>query len=125
MSIIISIKCTWLPSSYPTTVKVDSTRLDNDFVIEFNDIPTTSKVFVYCKGNNIEIDAERVINEDLVGIISDLTISTELKEKIDNIIFSDVSIKDKRIAIKKLKSRGLSKVFIRMFMKLFEYIAEI
>ena len=98
---------------------------DNDFIIEFNDIPTTSKIFVYCKGNNIEIDAVRVINEDLEGIISDLTIPTELKEKIDNIIFSDVSIKDKRIAIKKLKSRGLSKVFIKMFMKLFEYIAEI
>ena len=96
---------------------------DNDFVIEFDNIPTSSKVFVYCKGNNIEIDASRVINEDLEGIISDLTIPTELKIKIDEIIFSDMSIKEKRIAIRKL--RGLPRVFVKMFMKLFEYIAEV
>ena len=96
---------------------------DNDFVIEFDNIPTSSKVFVYCKGKDIEIDASRVINEDLEGIISDLTIPTELKIKIDEIIFSDMSIKEKRIAIRKL--RGLPRVFVKMFMKLFEYIAEV
>lgn len=96
---------------------------DNDFVIEFDEIPTTSKVFVYCKGNDIEIDASRVINEDLEGIISDLTIPTEVKIKIDEIIFSNLSIKEKRIAIRRVK--GLPRVFVKMFMKLFEYIAEI
>ena len=96
---------------------------DNDFVIEFDNVPTTSKIFVYCKGKDIEIDAARVINEDLEGIISDLTIPTELKIKIDEIIFSDMSIKDKRIAIRKIK--GLPRVFVKMFMKLFEYIAEV
>lgn len=96
---------------------------DNDFVIEFDNISTSSKVFVYCKGKDIEIDASRVINEDLEGIISDLTIPTELKIKIDEIIFSDMSIKEKRIAIRKL--RGLPRVFVKMFMKLFEYIAEV
>ena len=96
---------------------------ENDFVIEFDNIPTASKILVYCKGKDIEIDAARVINEDLEGIISDLTIPTELKIKIDEIIFSDMSIKEKRIAIRKL--RGLPRVFVKMFMKLFEYIAEV
>ena len=98
---------------------------DNDFVIEFDNISTTSKVFVYCKGKDIEIDASRVINEDLEGIISDLTIPTELKIAIDKIMFSELSIKEKRIAIKKLRRKGLPTLFIKMFMKLFEYLAEI
>ncbi len=88
-------------------------------------MPTSSKIFVYCKGQDIEIDASRVINDDLVGIISDLTISTELKEKIDEIIFSPESIDSKRIAIRKLRFKGLPSLFIKMFMKLFEYLAEI
>lgn len=98
---------------------------ENDFVIEFNDISTTSKVFVYCKGKDIEIDANRVINEDLEGIITDLKIKTSLKEEIDKIIFSDSNIKAKRIAIRKLRRKGLPSIFIRMFMKLLEYIEEV
>ena len=98
---------------------------ENDFIIEFDNMPVSSKIFVYCKGQDIEIDASRVINDDLVGIISDLTISTELKEKIDEIMFSNESINAKRIAIRKLRFKGLPSLFIKMFMKLFEYLAEI
>lgn len=97
---------------------------DNDFVIEFNDIPMSAKIFVYCKGNDIEIDAARVINEDLESIINDLSIPTDIKEEIDEIIFSNATIKQKRIAIRKLKKEGLDSIFIDMFMKLFEYMAE-
>mgnify|MGYP003304741999 CR=1 FL=1 len=50
---------------------------ETDFVIEFDNVPVTGKVFVYCKGQDIEIDASRVINEDLEGIISDLPITTK------------------------------------------------
>ena len=98
---------------------------DNDFVIKFNNVSTDSKVFVYCKGKDIEIDAARAINEDLESIITDLNIETELKVELDKIIFSELQIKDKRIAIKKLKRKGLSTTHIRMFMKLMEYVAEI
>ena len=98
---------------------------ENDFVIEFNDVPTDAKVFVYCKGKDIEIDASRAINEDLEGIISDLSITTALKVELDNILFSELSIKDKRIKIRKLKSKGLDTIFIKMFIKLLEYIAEV
>ena len=98
---------------------------ENDFVVEFNGIPTSGKVGVYCKGKGIEIDASRAINEDLESIITDLSIPTELKIKIDKILFSDISIKSKRIHIKKLKKAGLSDIHIKMFMKLLEYVAEV
>lgn len=95
---------------------------DNDFVIECNDVSTTARLFVYCRGKDIEIDASRVINDDLESIINDLSIETNLKEELDAIIFSDSSIKDKRIRVRKLRRKGLSSIHVRMFMKLFEYI---
>ena len=98
---------------------------DTDFIVKFDNVKTSSKIYVHCKGSNIEIDAERVINEDLESIISDLRITTELKIEIDKIIFSKKSIKEKRIAIRRLKRKGLDDVFVKMFLKLLEYVAEI
>ena len=98
---------------------------ENDFVIEFNDISTDGKVYVYCKGKDIEIDAARAINEDLESIITDLAITTDLKNELDRIIFSDKQIREKRIEIKKLKKKGLSPLFIKMFMNLLAYVAEV
>ena len=95
---------------------------DNDFVIEFDDVPTDARVFVYCRGKDIEIDAARVINDDLESIITDLSITTELKEELDKIIFSNASIKEKRISVRKLRRKGLEPIFIKMFIKLFDYI---
>lgn len=96
---------------------------DNDFVVDVKDVPTTRQLTVNCKGKDIEINAVRIINEDINSIISDLKISTKLKEEIASIIFSDIDIRLKRIRIKKLKE--LDKRFIKMFIKLLEYIAEI
>ncbi len=99
---------------------------ETDFVIEFDEIPVQSKILVYCKGQDIEIDAARVINEDLEGIINDLSIPTELKEQIDSIIFDpQKTIREKRILIRKLRREGLPKIFVNMFMQLFEYMAEL
>ena len=97
----------------------------NDFVVELKNIPSTKQVSVNCKGKDIEIDAERIINEDIDSIISDLKIKTSLKEEIAAIIFSEEEIKTKRIEIKKLKNKKLSPRHIKMFIKLLEYIAEI
>ncbi len=96
-----------------------------DFVIEVKDIPTTKQLTINCKGQDIEIDAVRIINEEIDSIISDLQIRTVLKEKIALVIYSDKSIQKKRIALRKLKKDGLDKIYIRMFLKLLEYIAEI
>ena len=99
---------------------------ETDFVIEFNEIPVESKILVYCKGQDIEIDASRVVNDDLESIINDLAIPTELKEDIDKIIFDkETTIKEKRILIRHLRRDGLPKIFINMFMQLFEYMAEL
>ena len=78
-----------------------------------------------CRGKDIEIDAARIINEDINSIITDLKIKTKLKEQLYKIVFSNMEIKKKRIAIKKLRSKGLESRFIRMFMKLYDYLIEI
>ncbi len=99
--------------------------LDNDFIIEINNVDTRRELNINCLGTDIEIDAVRIINEDIFGIISDLKIETLLKEIISSIIFSDMPINKKRIAIRKLATSGLNPIFIKMFIKLLEYIEEI
>ena len=96
-----------------------------NFVVEIKDVPTVGQLSISCKGKDIEIDALRLINEDIERIISDLQISTEMKEKIDAILFGSEPIKKKRIAIRKLSRQGLDKKFVKMFLKLLEYIGEI
>ena len=98
---------------------------DTDFVVKFKDVKTTSKIYIHCKGSNIEIDATRVINEELDSIISDLKITTDLKIELDRILFSDAPIKQKRIEIRRLSKKGLDSIFIAMFLKLLEYVAEL
>ncbi|MCI9110794.1 MAG: DUF5110 domain-containing protein, partial [Bacilli bacterium] len=96
-----------------------------DFVVEVNDVKTIGQLTISCKGKDIEIDAVHLINRDIEGIISDLQISTEMKEEIDRILFSDLTIQRKRIEVRKLGKKGLDKKFIKMFIKLLEYINEI
>ena len=79
---------------------------------------------VNCKGRDIEIDAVRLINDDIESILIDLQINTYLKEDIAAIMFGDDTISHKRIAIRKLKKRGLSKEYIQLFLRLLEYISE-
>ena len=40
-------------------------------------------------------------------------------------MFSDLPLKRKRIEIRKLKSLGLTKKYIRLFLRLLEYIGQI
>jgi len=96
-----------------------------DFVIETNDIESSGKLFINIRGTNIELEAISLINEDIRGILNDLEIETVLKEKIDKILFSDDSVRKKRIEIKKLKKYKLEPKFINMFIKLLEYIGNV
>ena len=99
---------------------------DTDFIVDIKAVPTTKQLTINCKGKDIEIDAVRIINEDINSIISDLMIETRLKERIAAIIFSrDLSIRKKRIMIRKLKKEGLSSMFVRMFLNLLEYISQL
>ncbi len=108
-----------------TEIPVESYSDDVDFIVDVKNVPTTAQLTVNCKGKDIEIDAVRLINEDINSIISDAKIPTDLKERIAAIMFSTMDVNKKRIAIRKLKRRGLKDIFIRMFIKLLEYVAEI
>ena len=94
-------------------------------MVEINNVPTTQQLTINCKGQDIEIDAVRLINEDIDSIISDLQIKTSIKEQIADIIFSEMPIDKKRIEIKKLKRLGLDDKFIKMFRDLLKYMGQI
>ncbi|MBQ9018868.1 MAG: DUF5110 domain-containing protein [Bacilli bacterium] len=96
----------------------------NDFIVEVKNVPTIGQLTINCKGKDIEIDAVRLINDDIDSILMDLKIDTYLKEEIASIIFGELPINKKRIAIRKLKKKGLSKEYINLFLKLLEYINE-
>ena len=108
-------------TSLPLKTYVDGPN----FIVEVKDVPTVGQLTITCKGKDIEIDAVRLINEDIERIISDLKITTKMKEKIDRILFGELPIKKKRIEIRKLSRIGLDKKFVKMFLRLLEYINEI
>lgn len=106
-------------------LKINCYEDANDFIVEVNDVNTIGEVNIICKGKAIEIDSIRLINEDIDEIISDLEVDTILKDKISEIVFSNLSIKKKRIQIRKLKKEKLDSKFIKMFLRLLEYIEQI
>ena len=97
----------------------------NDFVVEVKAVPTIGQLTINCKGKDIEIDAVRLINDELDSVLMDLKIDTYMKEDIAKIIFSDTTVDKKRIAIRKLKKTGLSKEHIGLFLKLLDYMNDI
>lgn len=98
---------------------------ENDFIVEVKNVKTVGQLSINCKGKAIEIDSIRLINEDIDTIISDLEVETRLKDRIASILFSNMTIKKKRIAIKKLKKYKLDTKFIKMFLRLLEYVEQI
>ena len=113
------------------TVYFNADKLDsenyidgNDFIVEVKNVPTIGQLTINCKGKDIEIDAVRLINDDIDSILMDLKIDTYQKEEIAGIIFGELPIKKKRIALRKLKQKGLSKEHINLFLKLLDYINE-
>lgn len=94
----------------------------NDLIVELNDINAYQSLEVNLLGQNLEIEIISVINEEIEGILDDLEIETVLKEKIDEIIFSDLPINKKRIALRKLRKNKLEPRFITMFISLLEFL---
>ncbi len=97
----------------------------NDFIVEVKDVPTVGQLTINCKGKDIEIDAVRLINDDVDSILKDLLINTYLKEDIASVMFSKLPIRKKRVQIRKLKKKGLTKEYINLFLKLLDYISEV
>lgn len=94
----------------------------NDLIISLENVSVYGNLEVVIEGSNIEIETVSVINEEIQYILDDLSINTVIKEKIDSIIFSDLSIKKKRIALRKLKKDKLEPKFITMFINLLEFM---
>lgn len=97
---------------------------ENDFIIQIDNVDTSAQLTVNCKGNNLEIEALKLINDDIDDILLDVSIETEIKEKISNIMFGDLPMKKKRIEIKKLKKLKVEETYIKLFTKLLEYVLE-
>lgn len=96
-----------------------------NFIVEVENVATVGQLTINCKGKDIEIDAVRLINDDIENIISDLPFETTQKEKIDAVLFSDLPINKKRIAVRKLGNKGLPKKFVKVFLKLLEYVGTV
>ena len=98
-----------------------------DFIVEVKDVPTTQQLTINCKGKDIEIDAIRIILEDIEGIISDLPIATKVKEQLYNVFVSDLPISKKRIVVRKMGSgkNGLETKYVQLFIKLLEYMSQV
>ena len=110
-------------------VKYDSNIFENthesenkDMIIKLEDINVFSTVEINVIGQNLEIETESVINEEIEGILYDLEINTVLKYKIDSIIFSDLPMKKKRIALRKLRKDQLEPKYINMFIGLLDFV---
>ncbi len=97
----------------------------NDFIIEIKDVPSTAPLILNCSGKNIEIDALHIINDDIQGIISDLLIETDLKQMVYDVLFGKLPPAKKRIAVRKLRRKGLENKFVKLFLKLLEYIEQV
>ena len=98
---------------------------DNDFVVDLPSLSTIKQITIVCKGKDIEIDALRLVNDDIESILNDLPIQTKIKEEIGKVLLSDQEIKQKRIAVRKLNKLGVSNKYINLFIKLLEYMAEV
>ena len=112
---------------YFNSDKLNSTNYvdGNDFIVEVRNVPTMGQLTINCKGKDIEIDAVRLINDDFDSILMDLMIDTYLKEEIASIIFDEeLPISKKRILLRKLRKKGLSKEYLGLFLKLLDYIGE-
>ncbi len=102
-------------------IKVETT--DTDYVVYLNDVNTKCQLVINCYGKDIEIDSLKLIKDDIEGIISDLKINTVLKDDVANIVFNDdLSLGKKRIAIRRLKRKGLDSRSVKIFLRLLEYM---
>lgn len=108
-----------------TQIKTISYIDGADFIVDINHVPSIGQITLNCRGTNIEIDALRLINDDIDSILLDIPVNTVLKEKISSIMFSELPIKRKRIEIRKLRKYNLGKEYIKLFLKLLEYIGTI
>lgn len=97
----------------------------DDFVVKIDNYIVGRELEINIKGNDSFVSSVTYINEEIKDILYDLQIETKMKEKIDEILFSDLEVRKKRIKIRKLKRMGLDSKYIKIFINLLEYIEKI
>lgn len=97
----------------------------DDFIIVINSLITGRDLTINIKGNNSLVSSVSLVNEEIKEILYDINIRTSLKEELDKVLFSDIDVRKKRIAIRKLKRKGLDSKYIKIFINLLEYIQKI
>lgn len=107
------------------TIEYNKRKSDNDLIIEFSSVSTLSTIEIICNEPNMEISTSLILDEEINSIISDLLIPTNLKEECAKVLFDkDIDIKTKRLNVRKLRGKGLNKLYVRMFLKLLEFIQD-
>ena len=97
----------------------------DDFIVEVKDLLIGRNLEINIKGKNSLVSSVSLVNEEIKEILYDINITTKLKEQIDKVLFSDIDVRKKRIAIRKLKRKGLDSKYIKIFINLLEYIQKI
>ncbi len=96
---------------------------ETDFIVYIKEASTRSQLVINCYGEDIEIDSVKLIKDDIDSILFDLKILTNLKDEIASIVFSDeLNLGKKRIAIRKLKRKGLDSRSVKIFLRLLDYM---
>ena len=102
---------------------IETEVTETSFIVYIKEVSTTSQLVINCYGEDIEIDSVKLIKDDIDSILLDLKIYTNIKDEIASIVFDEsLSLGKKRIAIRKLKKKGLDPRSIKIFLRLLEYM---
>ena len=102
---------------------IETEVTETSFIVYIKNINTKSQLVINCYGEDIEIDSVKLIKDDIDSILLDLKIYTNIKDEIASIVFNEnLSLGKKRIAIRKLKKKGLDPRSIKIFLRLLEYM---
>ncbi len=97
----------------------------DDFIVEVKNLLIGRNLEINIKGKDSLVSSVSLVNEEIKKILYDINITTKLKEQIVKVLFSDIDVRKKRIAIRKLKRKGLDSKYIKIFINLLEYIQKI
>ena len=102
---------------------IETEVTETDFIVYIKEISTKSQLVINCYGEDIEIDSVKLIKDDIESILLDLKIYTNIKDEIAAIVYNDeLSLGKKRIAIRKLKRKGLDPRSVKIFLRLLDYM---
>ena len=102
---------------------IETETTETDFIVSIKNIDTKNQLSINCYGKDIEIDSIKLVKDDIDSILFDLKINTALKDDVAAIVFDDkTSLAKKRIAIRRLRRKGLDPRSVKAFLRLLDYM---